>query len=378
MKGRFRESYHFDGGLEQAVIDLVRVGCSGSAAAVRQLATRLIRAAPPGVSDPVAFGSALQQAIAVEPGGTRLRFSPAPLPVEAGTDQSLVRVDPFPSAEGLALDEAIASELAEIVDERRRAQELAEQGIEPTSTLLLSGSPGVGKTMAARWLAAELGLQIVSIDLAALISSFLGTTGKNLRAVFEYASTNPCVLLLDEFDAVAKRRDDETDVGELKRIVNVLLVELDRWPDTSLLVAATNHPQLLDPAIGRRFDRAVTLPLPGPAQRRAILAYLAANGGQEAERFLGVVAGATAGMSGSDLVRLWNTVRRRAVLRGERISRTLLQEIAQRAVAPGPDRDQLWLALAEDAGLSHRQIAACAGVSHPTVARVLNRVRKPQ
>ena len=103
-------------------------------------------------------------------------------------------------------------------------------------------------------LASRIGVPLVSIDLASVVSSFLGTSGRNIRVAFDYAKSGQCVLLLDEFDALAKRRDDDTDIGELKRIVNVVLLELDRWPDTSLLVAATNHPQLLDPAVGRRFD----------------------------------------------------------------------------------------------------------------------------
>lgn len=83
-----------------------------------------------------------------------------------------------------------------------------------------------------------------------MVSSYLGASGRNIRSVLEYAKSGPCVLLLDEFDAVAKRRDDPSDVGELKRIVNVILVELDRWPDSSLLIAATNHPVAARPRDG--------------------------------------------------------------------------------------------------------------------------------
>ena len=151
----------------------------------------------------------------------------------------------------------------------------------------------------------------MSIDLATVVSSFLGNSGRNIRASFEYAKSGPCVLLLDEFDTVAKRRDDDTDIGELKRIVNVVLLELDRWPDTSLLVAATNHPQLLDPAVGRRFDRRIEFELPGQLQRRRILDHLVAGADVDDHEILDLATALTEGYTGSDLMRLWQRIRRR-------------------------------------------------------------------
>jgi len=94
------------------------------------------------------------------------------------------------------------------------------------------------------------------------MSSFLGKTGSNIRVVLDFARRQPCVLLLDEFDAITKRRDDSAEIGELKRLVTVLIQAIDEWPADGLLVAATNHPELLDPAIWRRFDRVVEFPLP--------------------------------------------------------------------------------------------------------------------
>jgi SpoVK/Ycf46/Vps4 family AAA+-type ATPase len=94
------------------------------------------------------------------------------------------------------------------------------------------------------------------------MSSYLGKTGNNIKAVLNYASSFPCVLLLDEFDAIAKKRDDATDVGELKRLVTVLLQAIDEWPNTSILIAATNHSELLDPAAWRRFDRVIDFDYP--------------------------------------------------------------------------------------------------------------------
>jgi len=125
--------------------------------------------------------------------------------------------------------------------------------------------------MLARWCATQLDLPLLYLDLATTISSFLGKTGFNLRRVLDYARSRPCVLLLDEFDSIAKRRDDATELGELKRIVNVLLKELEEWPMHSVLVAATNHPELLDSAIRRRFDLTLDLPMPGDEERVSIM-----------------------------------------------------------------------------------------------------------
>lgn len=112
----------------------------------------------------------------------------------------------------------------------------------------------MGKTLSARYIAAQIDKPLWVLDLTTVMSSLLGKTGNNLRAVFDHAKQNEAVLLLDEIDLIAKRRSDESDVGELKRLVTAILQEVDNWPDTGLLLAATNHPELIDPALWRRFD----------------------------------------------------------------------------------------------------------------------------
>jgi len=232
--------------------------------------------------------------------------------------------------------------------------------------------------MTARWLAQSLQLPLLSLDLSSVVSSYLGSSGRNIKSVLDYAKSGPCVLLLDEFDAIAKRRDDDSDIGELKRIVNVVLVELDRWPDTSLLIAATNHPQLLDAAVERRFDRSLVLSNPGGAQRRAILEHLASGPGCVDDDSLTLAAALTAGMTSSNITRLWSHARRRSILNDSAIADELISELARHIEEGGPGRDRLFLTLRDKLGMSNRQIAATAGVSHPTVAAGIKRAEGVQ
>ncbi|QHH95444.1 ATP-binding protein [Acinetobacter gyllenbergii] len=195
--------------------------------------------------------------------GLRSVENAKPLPVDTDSRLNLVRLE----NPAICLDSPVLSTksnqlLEQVLEERGIAEKLQEIGLSPCKTILFEGPPGVGKTMSSRWLAKELDLPLLILDLATVMSSFLGKTGNNIRAVLDYASSFPCVLLLDEFDAIAKRRDDDRELGELKRLVTVLLQALDDWPESSLLIAATNHSELLDPAIWRRFDLQVSFDLP--------------------------------------------------------------------------------------------------------------------
>ncbi|WP_231445953.1 AAA family ATPase [Brevibacterium zhoupengii] len=373
MPAASSNSYHTNDGLERAIVDLVRVGTRGHGAGVRQLAARLMRSVPPGVHNTESFRDAVHTAIAAGSDITELRYTSGALPTEADSAHPLVDVDVVPDADGLVLDPAVMSQLKEVVTERERAEELHSAGLGLTRSILLSGPPGVGKTMTARWLARALNLPLVSLDLSSVVSSYLGTSGRNIKSVLDYAKSGPCVLLLDEFDAIAKRRDDDADIGELKRIVNVVLVELDRWPDTSLLVAATNHPQLLDSAAERRFDRLLSLGLPDANQRRSVLQHLSADAGDMDQSVLSIVTELTDGMTNSDLARLWLLARRRAILTDVPVGDVLLNELACHMPDPGPRRDKLFLTLRDALELSNRQIASVIGVSHPTVASGIKR-----
>ncbi len=144
------------------------------------------------------------------------------------------------------------------------------EGLSASLSFLLYGPPGTGKSRLARHIAHELSLELYVARLDGLISSFLGSTSKNIRALFDFAAKTPCVLFLDEFDAIAKLRGDSQELGELKRVVNSFIQNLDTLGTQSIVIAATNHHELLDSAIWRRFSYRLALDYPATELRETI------------------------------------------------------------------------------------------------------------
>ncbi|MET0107427.1 MAG: ATP-binding protein [Candidatus Thiodiazotropha sp.] len=167
-------------------------------------------------------------------------------------------------------------------------------------SLLMYGLPGTGKSRLARYIAKELGLELYIARLDGLISSYLGSTSKNIRALFDFAARRPCVLFLDEFDAIAKVRSDGQELGELKRVVNSFLQNLDTLGQQSIVLAATNHEALLDAAVWRRFTYRLALELPSTEQRAKMWADFIAPV-ELKDKELSVLADLTEGYSGSDI-----------------------------------------------------------------------------
>jgi hypothetical protein len=151
-----------------------------------------------------------------------------------------------------------------IVNEWMKFDQLLEIDATPASSCLIYGAPGTGKTHLAKWIAKQIGLPVVLARLEGLMSSYLGTTSRNIGNLFAFANRYKCVLLLDEFDAIAKLRNDPQEVGEVKRVVNTLLQSLDSRHEKGFTIGVTNHESLLDPAIWRRFDIQIEIPKPSP------------------------------------------------------------------------------------------------------------------
>ena len=256
--------------------------------------------------------------------------------------------------------------LDRLVSERSNADRLLKAGLEPTRTVLFTGPPGVGKTLGARWIARELGLPLLTLDLSAVMSSYLGRTGGNLRHVLDYAKSTECVLLLDELDAIAKRRDDSGEIGELKRLVTVLLQQLDDWPSSGLLIAATNHANLLDPAVWRRFEQPISFDLPGQTEINAFLKGMLEEVAPEMTQWAGILSVAMAGRSYSDVERELMLARRSAALNGKGLDH-YLTELVSAADLPKKDKTDIAVRLVRNNLTSQRRAHELTGVARGTI-----------
>lgn len=191
----------------------------------------------------------------------RKLFNDIPVDKEKGLPLFDVK-QPKRSIEEVVLPDLTISALEELLEEHRRADTLRSYGMKPSSKVIFYGPPGCGKTLAAEIIAFELDQPLAIVRLDALVSSFLGETAANLRKVFDYIANYPMVVLFDEFDAIGKERADTGEHGELRRVVNAVLQMMDAYEGKSLILAATNHEQILDAAIWRRFDETIEFPKP--------------------------------------------------------------------------------------------------------------------
>ncbi|UQD69319.1 ATP-binding protein [Bradyrhizobium japonicum] len=168
----------------------------------------------------------------------------------------------------LVLPDQISADLRDLVSEIRDLALLRSHSLEPRHTVLLIGPPGTGKTSLAGALACELALPFLTVRYEGLVGSFLGETASRLQEIVDYVSHTPCVLFFDEFDSVGKERSDVQETGEIKRVVSSLLLHMDSLPSHCVVVCATNHPEMLDRAVWRRFEVRMELPRPGAAELR--------------------------------------------------------------------------------------------------------------
>lgn len=192
---------------------------------------------------------------------------PVPLARARGEMANLLHVShPKDRLTDMVLDTGIHEQLQRVLKEQRMFARIREHGLSPRRKLLFVGPPGTGKTMTASVLASELGLPLFLVRLDALITKFMGETAAKLRQIFDAITEIRGVYFFDEFDAIGSQRGLANDVGEIRRVLNSFLQMIEQDQSNSLILAATNHPEILDYALFRRFDDVIEYHLPTAAQ----------------------------------------------------------------------------------------------------------------
>lgn len=305
------------------------------------------------------------------------------LPRDAGSRLPLIEEGSWPSTPVMLTPE-VGRTVDRFLEDARNIDLLSEKGVATRLGLLLFGPPGTGKTLLAGHIAAQLDRPIYLVRLDSMISSRLGETAKNIRGVFEFVPQKKAVLFLDEMDAIAKLRDDRHELGELKRVVNTVLQGLDSLSDDVVVIGATNHPHLLDPAIWRRFPYKAELGQPDKDVRAAMWRHFLSEE-STSDRDAHLLSAMSEELSGADIENIALAVRRRAILDGRKpgLAQLLLAISASRPGSPqlvdihepsAAEKRALTRALHERASLKVKEIAEIVGVSRQMAHRYLHEV----
>ena len=284
--------------------------------------------------------------------------------------------------EDVALPEKTKEALLQIIEEQKKAEDLFSKGITPTNRVLFCGPPGCGKTLTANAIAGEIDIPVAYVKLDGLVSSYLGQTGTNIRKIFEFVKNKRIMLFLDEFDAIAKKRDDAHELGELKRVVTTLLQNMDNMPGNVFLVAATNHHHLLDPAIWRRFDTSILLESPNAQQRKIIIDKFLAETLKDYKIDVKTLITLTEGMSGAQVCNLLQALAKYCVMQHTKNDVTK-EDIAnvwikQSTLFISEDSDAFTHALHKlnKSGISMRVLEQITGISKSTLSYRFNKEEK--
>ncbi|MDR3298569.1 MAG: ATP-binding protein [Candidatus Accumulibacter sp.] len=263
------------------LVDLVKTSTSGDQLAFRKAAEGLIQ------EEKLKGHRLLAERLtkALQPNAAQAVRPPATKAGSSNPHKDLFyEITPERNLGSLVLPEKIRTQIQELIEEQHRAELLHAHNLCARNRLLLAGPPGNGKTTLAEALAFELMYPLIVIRYETLVGSYLGETSSRLKNVLDYARTQRCVLFFDEFETLGKERGDTHETGEIKRVVSTLLMQLDEMPDYVVVVAASNHPELLDKAVWRRFQLRIELPTPTREQ----LTYYIASIGQRCDVNFGV------------------------------------------------------------------------------------------
>lgn len=356
------------------LIELIDAALAADYTRVRRMATGAARA----LEKDGAVDAATELRALIKKRGVPLRASGymESLPVDAKSRLPLVEEQPWPG-NPLFLNEEAARTFHDFLGDVENIDKLSSKGLASRLALMLSGPPGTGKTLLAGHVAARLNRPFYVVRLDSVISSLLGDTAKNIRTVFDYVPSKNAVLFLDEMDAVAKLRDDRHELGELKRVVNTVIQGLDSLDEHAVVLGATNHPQLLDSAIWRRFPYKIELKTPETEVRADLWRYFLFEG-KDAEARAEDLAVISDGLSGADIETVALTARRHALLDSREldlgtVALAIMNTSAGRTAMPQkeplePDQKrQLAIALKDKGELTVTNIARLLNVTRQSV-----------
>jgi SpoVK/Ycf46/Vps4 family AAA+-type ATPase len=287
-------------------------------------------------------------------------------------------IEPNISFESVILPDSQTKIIDQIISEQKNAVELIKHQMQPVNRVLLCGPPGCGKTMTAYAIGHELRLPVAYVRLDGLVSSYLGQTSTNLRKVFDAVKEQRIVLFLDEFDAIAKKRDDSNELGELKRVVTTLLQNFDNMPPNVFLIAATNHEHLLDPAIWRRFNVAITFELPNIKQRQAMIDKALKKYAIESKINTKIIAKVSAGVSGAQIEEIMNAAAKHYLINGSIKTSDITAIMVQQRTKYSDSGNETMEVICEmlDKGVSLRSAADAMGISHSTLEYQVHKYRE--
>lgn len=259
------------------------------------------------------FADAIASYIDVTP-KAGLREVTIPFKPETGIGELYYEVSPTKTVDDLVLDASVYQSFTEIIEEHNRQDLLRSYGVEPRHRIMLIGPPGNGKTSLAEAMATALMVPMIVVRYEGLIGSYLGETAARLAKLVAFVATRRCVLFLDEFDTLAKERGDIHDTGEIKRVVSSLLLQIDSLPSHVVALTATNHPELLDRAVWRRFQLQIRLDAPTIDQIKQFLSRFEKRFGQTLPINIPKMAAKLKGVTYADLENFVSDIQRRYIL----------------------------------------------------------------